>query len=199
MPFTGRPVPETILTEMAAAAHAEGARLHVPDIPGTRRLLGLTAVAEARNQAGPERVAEARAWITASGTDTSYGIPVGTLGPLDAAGRMPMLDFTGGLPALRPPALRFERHAQVGLLWGAYDRREDWLRAGQTLQRVLLTATVHGVRTSLLHQAMQRPDLRAAAGLPRRRCRPYLLIRFGYGREDGRTPRATGQTDGGHR
>jgi hypothetical protein len=67
----------------------------------------------------------------------------------------------------------------------------DWLRAGQALQRVLLAATRHGVRTSMLHQAMEWPDLRAAMAGSRRRCRPQLLIRFGYGPDGGSTPSAS--------
>ncbi|MFH9861129.1 Acg family FMN-binding oxidoreductase [Streptomyces sp. NPDC017202] len=190
MPFTGRPVPEPVVTEMIGAARAEGAHLEVPDILGTRRLLRLTQAAEMRNALHRDRVAEARGWITAPGTDASYGIPATALGPLDASGRMPVRDFTGALPARLLPALRFERHAQVALLWTPRDRREDWVRAGQALERVLLTATRHGLRTSMLHQAMEWPDLRAAIAGPRRRCCPQLLIRFGYGPEGGRTPRA---------
>lgn len=181
MPFTGRPVPEVVVAEMAEAAQSEGARLYVPDFAGTRLLLGLTATAEARNQADPARTAESRAWITAPGANVPYGIPLTALGPQDADGRMPMRDFTVRLPVPHLPDQHFERHAQVALLWTVRDRREDWLRAGQALERVLLTATVHGVRTSMLHQAMEWPDLRAAACLPQRRCRPQLLIRFGYG------------------
>lgn len=193
-PFTGRPVPEPIVAEMTAAAHAAGARLHVPAITGTRRLLHLVATAEARNQARPDRVAETRAWLKTPGTGTAYGIPVTALGPPDAAGRMPMRDFTGGLSALRPPALWFERHVQLGLLWTGHDRRDDWLRAGQALQYVLLTATAHGLRTSLLHQAMEWPDLRSAMALPHhKRCHPQLLIRFGYGPDGAATPRAPGR------
>ncbi|WP_416981892.1 Acg family FMN-binding oxidoreductase [Streptomyces sp. T028] len=191
MPFTGRPVPEPIVAEMRAAAHAAGARLHVPGIVGTRRMLGLFAEGEARNNADPGRVAETRSWLTAPGTDASYGVPTTALGPPDAAGRMPMRDFTGGLAALSRPALWFERHIQVALLWTDRDRREDWLRAGQALQYVLLTATARGLRTSLLHQAMEWPDLRSATGLPRyKRCHAQVLIRFGYGPDGDRTPRA---------
>ncbi|AXE83226.1 Acg family FMN-binding oxidoreductase [Streptomyces atratus] len=193
MPFTGRPVPEPIVAEMTAAACAAGARLHVPDIAGTRRLLRVTAAAEARNHAHPERTAETRTWITAPGADTRYGMPVTALGPPDAAARMPVRDFTGALPAFRLPALWFERHVQMALLWMSHDRREDWLRAGQALQYVLLTATAHGLRTSLLYQAMEWPDLRAATALPgHKRCHPHMLIRFGYGPDGGRTPRAPG-------
>ncbi|MEU9968483.1 Acg family FMN-binding oxidoreductase [Streptomyces malaysiensis] len=198
MPFTGRPVPEAVVAEMTAAARVEGARLHVPDFAATRLLLGLTAAAEARNHAGPARTAEARAWITAPGTNVPYGIPLTTLGPRDADGRMPMRDFTGRSPVPGPPARHFERHAQVALLSTAQDRREDWLLAGQALERVLLTATAHGVRTSMLHQAMEWPDLRAAASLSQRRCFPQLLIRFGYGPDGGRTPRASAHAAGHH-
>ncbi|MDQ0834321.1 hypothetical protein QF032_006165 [Streptomyces achromogenes] len=190
-PFTGRPVPEPIVAEMTAAAHAAGARLHVPDIAGTRRLLRLTAAAEARNHAHPDRTAETLSWINAPGANAPYGMPVAALGPPDAAGRMPMRDFTAALPTLRLPALWFERHVQLALLWTGHDRREDWLRAGQALQYVLLTATARGLRTSLLHQVMEWPDLRAATALPQhKRCHPQLLIRFGYGPDGARTPRA---------
>lgn len=189
LPFTGRPVPDAVVTEMTGSARTEGAHLDVPDIPGTRRLLRLTQEAEARNARHPGRAAEARTWITAPGTDTPYGIPVTALGPRDASGRIPVRDFTGRLPGGPPPALAFERHAQVALLWTAQDRRADWLRAGQALEHVLLTATRRGVRTSVLHQAMEWPDLRAAAGAKPRRF-PQLLVRFGYGPDGGRTPRA---------
>ncbi|WP_420882493.1 hypothetical protein [Streptomyces barkulensis] len=104
-----------------------------------------------------------------------------------------MRDFTGALSALRLPALWFERHVQLALLWTPHARREDWLRAGQALQYVLLTATAAGLRTSLLHQATEWPDLRAATALPRhRRCHPQVLIRFGYGPDGALTPRAPG-------
>ncbi|MFF8925936.1 Acg family FMN-binding oxidoreductase [Streptomyces longwoodensis] len=194
MPFTGRPVPEAVVAQMVQAAQTEGARLYVPDFAETRLLLGLTAAAEARNQASPARTAESRTWITAPGADLPYGIPLTALGPQDADGRIPVRDFTGRLPVPHLPDQHFERHAQVALLWTTHDRREDWLRAGQALEHVLLTATAHGVRTSMLHQAMEWPDLRTAACLPQRRCCPQVLIRFGYGPDGGRTPRALAQT-----
>ncbi|MEV0124490.1 nitroreductase family protein [Streptomyces sp. NPDC050703] len=190
MPFTGRPVAEQVVAELIGAARVEGAHLDVPDIMGTRRLLRLTRAAEDRNARHPGRAAETRAWITAPGADSPYGIPLPALGPRDASGRLPVRDFTGAPSVPRLPPLPFERHAQVALLWTARDRRQDWLRAGQALERVLLTATRRGVRTSMLHQAMEWRDLRAAMAGPRRGRCPQMLIRFGYGPEGGRTPRA---------
>ncbi|MGC9495826.1 Acg family FMN-binding oxidoreductase [Streptomyces sp. WG7] len=205
MPFTGRPVPDPVVADMVGAVRAEGAHLDVPDIVATRRLLRLTEAAEARNAADSGRTAESRAWLTAPGADAPYGIPVTALGPRDSSGHVPVRDFAAPLPALGRPAMRFERHVQVGLLWTSHDRRRDWLRAGQALQRMLLTATAHGVRTSMLHQAMEWPDLRAAMSGERGRHCPQLLIRFGYGPEGGRTPRAAARhpsvrpTNGRHR
>lgn len=192
MPFTGRPVPEPVVAEMVAGARAEGAHLYVPDILQTRRLLRVTSAAELRNATDMARTAESRAWIAPPGA-SPYGIPFTTARPLDAAGRMPMRDFTGRPPSPGRPRMRFERHAQVALLWTVGDRPRDWLQAGQALERALLVATVHGVRTSLLHQAMEWPDLREAMRAPSTRwCSPHVLIRFGYGPEAGGslTPRA---------
>ncbi|MEV0170555.1 nitroreductase family protein [Streptomyces sp. NPDC050803] len=190
VPFTGRPVPEPTVADMADAARTEGAHLHVPDILQTRRLLQVTSAAELRNATDRARTAESRAWITRPGS-TPYGIPSTVRRPLDQAGRMPMRDFTGQVSPGRLPSARFERHAQVALLWTVGDSRADWLRAGQALEHTLLVATAHGLRTSMLHQAMEWPDLREAMRTPgTKRCHPQLLIRFGYGPEGERTPRA---------
>lgn len=99
LPFTGRPVPDHIVAEMAAAARAEGAHLDMPDFAGTRRLLGLTAVAEDRNAADPARAAEARAWTSAPGAGTPYGIPLTSSAP----GTCPPGCRCGTSPARCPP------------------------------------------------------------------------------------------------
>jgi hypothetical protein len=41
-----------------------------------------------------------------------------------------------------------------------WDRPEDWLRAGQSLQRVLVTAARYGLATSLLYQPIELQDIR---------------------------------------
>ncbi|MGC0372863.1 Acg family FMN-binding oxidoreductase [Streptomyces sp. SAI-229] len=196
MPFTGRPVPEPVVADMTAAARAEGAHLYVPDILQTRRLLRVTSAAELRNATDEARTAETRAWVAPPGAGP-YGLPLTAARPLDAAGRMPMRDFTGRVPVPGRSRMRFERHAQVALLWTVGDRPRDWLAAGQALERALLVATAHGVRTSLLHQAMEWPDLREAMRVPGTRwCRPQVLIRFGYGPEAKGTPRAAAHPAG---
>lgn len=100
MPFTGRPVPEPIVAEMTAAAHAAGARLHVPDIAGTRRLLRPTAVAEARNHAHRDRTAETLTWITAQDATP----PTASPSPPSARRTRPGGCRCGTSPAPSPPS-----------------------------------------------------------------------------------------------
>jgi hypothetical protein len=50
---------------------------------------------------------------------------------------------------------RFETTPQLALLGTVQDRREDWLRAGQAMERVLLRATLDGLATSLTSQALE--------------------------------------------
>ncbi len=92
------------------------------------------------------------------------------------------------------PARAYERHPVLALLHTAHDRRADWLRAGQALERVLLVATAHGLRASLLHQALEWPDLQrrlensadhGSSG------RAQMTIRLGHGPEGPASPRRT--------
>jgi hypothetical protein len=48
----------------------------------------------------------------------------------------------------------------VALLTTRTDRRADWLRAGQALQRILLRATAEEVSAAFHTQALEVPELR---------------------------------------
>ncbi|GAA2250354.1 nitroreductase family protein [Kitasatospora cystarginea] len=188
-PFTGPPIAVEIRNELVEAAHGEDAVLYFPDREERTRLLHLTAEAERRNVTDPEHRAESRDWVQGPGGEP-YGIPAAALGPQDAAGRMPMRDFSAIHPAEHQAPESFEAEPCIAVLATDHDRPVDWLRAGLALEHVLLTATVHRVRASLLHQAMEWPDLRWAARDPHRGPgHVQILIRLGYGPEGARTPR----------
>ncbi|NBM21139.1 Acg family FMN-binding oxidoreductase [Streptomyces sp. GC420] len=189
LPFNSHPLPEELPGEMAEAAHTEGARLYVPGPAETGRLLGLTREAERRNAADAGRTAESRAWI-AGPRSGAYGIPAGALGPKDVRGRVPVRDFAGLAPSRRLPALPFEARPRVAVLTTRHDRRVDWLQAGQAMEHALLLATARGVRASMLHQALEWPDLRWALSDPRQEAgHTQMLLRIGFGPEGGATPR----------
>jgi nitroreductase len=189
-PFSERPLPTAVLTELAEAAHAEGALLSRPSPGETDRLLRITREAERRNTADPERATESRRWVHEPDR-TGLGMRPETLGPQDFREQVPMRDFG----AHRHPAILtarpFEKRPTIAVLSTAHDRRTDWLRAGQALERVLLVATVHGIRASLLHQALEWPDLREQLGpLPSdRRDHAQMMVRLGYGPEGPSSPR----------
>ncbi|UUU36526.1 hypothetical protein JIX56_45660 [Streptomyces sp. CA-210063] len=103
-----------------------------------------------------------------------------------------MRDFTGPIPAVRRPAPWFDATSSRPCSGRPTTGGRTGYGPARPWQYVLLTATAHGLRTSLLHQAMEWPDLRAAMALPRhKRCHPHVLIRFGYGPDGHRTPRAS--------
>ncbi|MBV2156588.1 nitroreductase family protein [Kitasatospora sp. SUK 42] len=188
-PFTGEPVPPAVLDELVEAARAEDATLRLPDHEETARLLELTAEAERRNVTDDAQRGESRSWIH-TGETPPFGIPVDALGPQDQAGRLPMRDFSAIHAAEHRAPAPFEAEPRLAVLTTEHDTPADWLRAGLALEHVLLAATVHGVRASLLHQAMEWPYLRWEARDPHQG--PgyvQILIRLGYGPEGAATPR----------
>ncbi|MFF3110926.1 Acg family FMN-binding oxidoreductase [Kitasatospora sp. NPDC057904] len=186
LPFLPDPVPGPVLAELAEAARSDGARLRHPDAAERARLLALTAEAEQRSAADPERRAESRSCLASPGA--AEGLPVYALGAQDSSGRLPMRAFAGpadGVPGERAP---FEPEPQLLLLTTRHDGPADRLRAGQALQHVLLLLTLHGLRASFLHQALEWPDLRdrmTGAG----RGAAQMLLRIGYGPAGFPTPR----------
>ncbi|QTE01959.1 Acg family FMN-binding oxidoreductase [Streptomyces cyanogenus] len=191
VPFSGRPLPPNVRAELAEAAHTEGASLSFPGAAETARVLRVATEAEHRNRADADRAVESRRWVHRDPDDpTGVGIPQAVLGPQDARERLPMRDFTAQRRPERLPAQPFESLPAIALLTTGHDRRSDWLRAGQALEHVLLAATAHGMRASLLHQPMEWPDLRRdLSHVPDRTGHAQMLVRLGYGPEGPATPR----------
>ncbi|MDX3524889.1 nitroreductase family protein [Streptomyces sp. ID05-39B] len=189
-PFSDRPLPGHLRASLTEAAHAEGAFLRFPEPQETSQVLLTTREAERRNTADADRAAESRHWVQAAEPST-VGMRASVLGLQDFLDRMPMRDFRAHRHPAVLAARPYERRPQIALLSTAHDRRADWLRAGQALEHVLLLATAHGTRASLLHQALEWPDLRAHLGsLTDERCgHPQMVIRLGYGPDGPASPR----------
>jgi hypothetical protein len=126
-------------------------------------------------------------WI---GTDD--GIPPGALGYRPASEPAPVRDFGYASPTIVRPSLSYEPRPWLAVLSTARDEPGDWLRAGQALQRVLLTATVNGLAASLLYQPIERHDVeKEDDGWWPWPERPQIIVRFGYGPAGVDTPRRT--------
>jgi nitroreductase len=185
-PFSNRRVPQGVLAELAEAASLEGAVLHFPGHEETARLLHLASEAERDLLADPAYRAELDRWV--GGSRDRDGIPDSALGPRDPMSGTPTRDFT---PA-RHEALGyawFEESPQLVVLSTAGANRVDWLRAGQALQRVLLTATARGLATSPLTQPLETADAWMVRDPSSGIEIPQMILRFGYGLPVGGTPR----------
>jgi nitroreductase len=165
--FTDSPVAANILVTMQVAAAKEQGWLRVLDRPGTRRWLRAADDAQRKLAA-----------------DDLYQDELRRLAP-----DYLMLSGTGA-PL---PSNQFERRPQLMVLSTDYDRPLDWLRAGQALQRALLTGTSFGVVASFLTQPLELRDMPASAQLMLPRLGPWkwpraevpqMVLRVGYASQE---------------
>jgi nitroreductase len=185
-PFTRVTIPPEVLAELAAAARVEGGTLTVVDQAGRDEILSLARSADRLLRGDPAYRAELTAW-TSSTPERRDGVPRTTFGPWDALETLPLRDF--GLTRPDDPRRRahFEAHPTLVLLSTKADTPQQWLRAGQALERVLLTATVRGLATTPLTQPLELPRLRKlltdGTGVPQ------VILRIGYGPATAASPR----------
>jgi nitroreductase len=189
LPFTSKRLAHADAAQMEEAAAAEG---------GQFRLLASweePAVVEAVHEADRALRADAKvreeveSWLHRP-PQSGDGIPDASLGPRPADPNALVRDFAHGAPVVGREAADFEQRPSLGVLYTAHDERADWLRAGQALERVLLTATDRGLQMSLLTQAVEVPSLRWMLRVPSLGpAVPQALLRLGYGPPPPTTPR----------
>lgn len=186
-PFSSRRVPPGVLTELTEAARLEGAILHIPDHDEAMRLLDLAADAERDLLADPRYLAELARWT--GGQRDREGIPDSALGPRSPEGPAPVRDFTPG-PRSQPVSYAwFETTPQLAVLSMRSGTKADWLRAGQALQRVLLTATARGISVSPLTQPLETRDAWLVRDPRAGSEQPQMILRLGYGLPQSPSPR----------
>lgn len=136
-PCGGRPVPSDCLDRLSQAAAREGAVLHPVEDRAVRRYL-MTEIGE-----GTRVPAQMRREVAYAGS-ASLGAPQGVLvrtAPATAGDRRPREESDG---------------ASLVVLSTPGDDHLAWLRAGEALSSVLLTATVHGLASGRLTRASRR-------------------------------------------
>ncbi|WP_306326912.1 Acg family FMN-binding oxidoreductase [Streptomyces venezuelae] len=192
-PFSEEQIPSEILDGLRAAALLEGCRLVVPGAWHTDTVMGLVHASEVFEAVDASVRAEIAAWIrtgSAGEAPATDGIPAYALGPRQYDVKSPIRDFDSPRRAADRPSARFEKNPQIALLGTVADTPNDWLRAGQAMQRVLLQATLDGLSTSLMSQPLEWPELRSDArdpGSPTGYV--HMVIRLGYGPRGRATPR----------
>lgn len=180
--FSSDQVPAELIDVLTAAAAAEDAQLFVISRPEHRVATAvLSRQADAEQNASPGYRAELRAWTTDDPTRRD-GVPASAVPHVDASAGddIPIRDFdshgTGWLPA----ETRSSSQQCLLLLNTEDDSPLGWLKAGEALERIWLTATDHGYAMSLLTQVVEVPrtreQLRAELGLI---SHPLVLLRVG--------------------
>lgn len=186
-PFSPVPVPSADLTALVGAAMAEDASLLVPD-PATRHdVLNLVRAAD-RQQRDDKRYRTELAVWTSSIPGQADGVPKEAFGPRPDLAKLPLRDF-GLVHNGHRRAARFEPTPTIAVLYSRGDEPYDWLTTGMALQRVLLTATAHGLATTLLTQPIEIPALRTHLVAPHEPRVAQAVLRLGYARPVGSTPR----------
>jgi nitroreductase len=185
-PYSDKPVPPAMLAEMAEAARIEGGIVHFLDHLEAKRILDLVADAESAQLADPAYRAELARWV--GGQRDRDGIPSSALGPRAPDRLTPVRDFT---PEPTEPVryALFEATPQLAVLSVRFGGRMNWIRAGQALQRVLLTATAAGIATCPLTQPLETDDAWLVRDPHSESEEPQMILRLGYAPEVPPTPR----------
>jgi nitroreductase len=179
-PFKDIPVPAGVRADLVAAAQAEGAVLQFA-VPGVRdALLSLVRTAERYLVDTPAYHEELAQW-SGERPGRADGIPASAVGKRSARGAVPVRDLSLALPGVVRPMARFEHDPAIAVLYGG-DTPPEWVRAGEALQRVLLTATARGVDTGLMTQPLEVPQLRGLIADRDTGRAAHAIIRFGYAR-----------------
>ena len=186
-PFSARALPPAVRSALDGAARAEFAALRLLSGSDAALVARLAAAADKELAENFDHRVELCRWV---GTEGDDGIPAPALGFRPDREPAPVRDFGYASPTAPRPAGSYEPSPHLAVLATARDEPADWLRAGQALQRVLLTATVHEVAASLLYQPIELHDThRPEDGWwPWAEC-PQIIIRLGYGPPGPGTPR----------
>ena len=186
-PFSARRVAPAVHGALEQAAGAEFALLRpLPDDDAAQVARLAADAGQALAENFDHRVEMSR-WI---GTEGDDGVPAAALGSQPDRVPAPVRDLGYASPMTPRPSGSYEPRPQLSVLATARDEPADWLRAGQALQRVLLTATANGLAASFLYQPMELHDIRQPEDgwWPWPEC-PQIIIRFGYAAPGPETPR----------
>ena len=185
-PYADIAIPAALLTDLAVAASAEGARLHILAAPDDRATLA-TLVGEAVRvqRDDPATVAEFRTWLRPTGDRRADGVPDEVQGGWD---RLSHLYSEARFLAAEAEQLAAEAPALFVVATVA-DTPADWVRAGQALQRVLLVGAARGLAASYFNQPTEVAALREQLAALLGGEAPQVVFRMGTPIEARGTPR----------
>ena len=182
-PFENRPLHSTTVDMLVAAAGREGAIFEVLEDTDAHALLALVRTADHELRSDPVYRAALAHW-TDDVPGRRDGVAPGSFGPLSMRGALPVRDFGAARPVVARAVEPYEASPTLAVLSTDGDTREDWLRAGMALERVLLEATIAGVSASFLTQPLEVTRLRRLYDERWPHTATQMIFRLGYARSD---------------
>jgi len=180
--FADREVTAGVLRELSEAADAEGVQLHlIDDQNGRHAVADLVAQGDSVQWSDASWRRELAHWMHPRRQGDGLTVPR-LLAPM-ARAVVRTFDMGNGVAAKDRQLA--EASPVIMVMATAGDSPEDWLTAGQALERTLLTASRHHLQASYLNQPIQVASLRPKLqdlipGNPF----PQILLRFGYPTEE---------------
>jgi hypothetical protein len=171
------PVPPDAVDALRAAAEAERVHLHVVRDDQIADLAVVLGHADEMAVEDPAQRAETAHWV---GGDRSsgLGVPDSAIPDTPPQTNVPGRDF--GRRGSLAPGTGHDRFAVYAILFGPGDSTADWLRAGQALSAVWLTAVDLGLSLVPLSSAVEIGGTRERIrGLLAGLGNPYLTLRIG--------------------
>jgi nitroreductase len=187
VPFEDRPLSSVQVGCLAEAAGVEGATLTVLDETEARGLLALVRSADTALRDDPAYRCELARW-TSGWPGRQDGVSPDAFGPPSRAAALPMRDFGAYQPWAHREPEQYETRPTIAVLSTNGDGRENWLRAGIALERVLLEATIAGLSASFFTQPLEVAHLRRLYDEGRPHTASQMIFRLGYARQQGTAP-----------
>lgn len=160
--FSSGPLPPGLLVGLQHDALAEGASLAlVQSAVDYERLASLLSATGPKQDREPIARADVARWSRAAASSARDGIPALAFPaqPVSEPGRLRQRDFDLGR-GIGFDATPGACPAATAVLLTLSDRRVDWLKAGQALQRLLLHAASRWVFASLYTQPLESAEIR---------------------------------------
>ena len=187
-PFARSVVPADAIEQLTSAAEFEGATLTVASAVGRNAIIGLAQAADRQLRARGGYRAELARWV-GPGRGRRDGVPPKAIGPWDALETTPIRDFGLLQPYHQRATETFEPYPTIVILATKGDSPAAWIRAGQAMQRVLLTATWLNLATTPISQPVEIPAVRESLTDTEHDVWAQMILRIGYGRPATATPR----------
>jgi hypothetical protein len=184
--FDPTPLPDSLIDLLREEASREGATLVIlADETSRGALAGAVQAGEYALRLDARRANEQAKWTPPPSSQRRSGVPASAYpaAPERTEPPFPGRDFAHGHHWGLPPAGTNTVPKSAGLvcvLTTKLDRPQNWIDAGQALQRVLLTAGSCGVSAALHSQPLEVPELRNfIASALSGGWYPQMVMRFG--------------------